>query len=81
MRAEEEARRAAAEEEGVTSAGSTNRRSPTPSEMEGVELHNPFSRALPVVASNGVLHLVGQLGAPSASIQTQDVNEEIDDPP
>jgi hypothetical protein len=81
MRAEEEARRAAAEEEGVTSVGSANWRSPTPSEMEGIELHNPFSSALPVAASNGVLHLVGQLGAPSASTQTQDVDEEMNDPP
>jgi hypothetical protein len=81
MRAEEEARRAAAEEEGVTSAGSTTRRSPTPSEMEGVELHNLFSSVLPVAASNGVLHLVGQLGAPSASTQMQDIDEEMNDPP
>jgi hypothetical protein len=81
MQAEEEARRTATEEEGVTSAGSANWRSPTPSGMEGIELHNPFSSALPVAASNRVLHLVGQIGAPSASTQMQDVDEEMNDPP
>jgi hypothetical protein len=81
MQVEEKARRTAAEEKGVTSTGSANRRSPTPSEMEGIELHNPCSSALPVAASNGVLHLVGQIGAPSASTQMQDVDEEMNDPP
>jgi hypothetical protein len=49
--------------------------------MEGVELHNPFLSALPTAASNGVLHLIGQLEAPSTSTQMQDVDEEMDDPP
>jgi hypothetical protein len=81
MRAEEEARRAAVAEEGGTTVASTNRRSPTPSEMEGVELQNPFSSALSTAASSGVLHLVGQQNAPSTSTQMQDVDEEMDDPP
>ncbi|KAJ7319145.1 hypothetical protein DFH08DRAFT_819566 [Mycena albidolilacea] len=81
MRAEEEARRAAVAEEGGTTATSTSRRSPTPSEMEGVELQNPFSSALSTAAPSGVLHLVGQQNAPSTSTQTQDFDEEMDDPP
>ncbi|KAJ7352650.1 hypothetical protein DFH08DRAFT_805839 [Mycena albidolilacea] len=56
------------------------RQHPTPSEMEGVELQNPFSSALSTAASSGVLHLVGQQGAPSTSTQTQDFDEEMDDP-
>jgi hypothetical protein len=81
MRAEGEARRAAVVEEGVANAESTSRRSPTPSEMEGVELQNQFSSALPIAASSGVLHLVGQQDTSSTSTQTQDFDEEMDDPP
>jgi hypothetical protein len=81
MRAEEEARRVAITEEGVASAESTSRRSPSPSKMEGVELQNPFSNALPIAAMSGVLHLVGQQDTSSITTQTQGVDEEMDDPP
>ncbi|KAJ7746516.1 hypothetical protein B0H14DRAFT_3605778 [Mycena olivaceomarginata] len=81
MRAEEEARRAAVAEEGGTTAASTSQRSPAPSEMEGVELQNPFSSVLSTAASSGVLHLVGQQDTLSTSTQTQDFDKEMDDPP
>jgi hypothetical protein len=60
---------------------STSQRSLTPSKMEGVELQNLFSSALPTAVSSGVLHLVGQQDTPSTSTQAQDFDEEMDDPP
>ncbi|KAJ7339960.1 hypothetical protein DFH08DRAFT_963984 [Mycena albidolilacea] len=81
MCAESEARMAAAAEEGAPSVESMNRESPTPSEMESIEIQNPFLSALPVAASSGVLHLMGQDKASSSSTQVQDFNEKMDNPP
>ncbi|KAJ7319146.1 hypothetical protein DFH08DRAFT_819567 [Mycena albidolilacea] len=47
---------------------------------EGIE-RDVYRESSPLSTSSGVLHLVGQQGAPSTSTQTQDFDEEMDDPP
>jgi hypothetical protein len=66
---------AAAVEEGAPSAELMNQESPASNDMEGMEIQNPFLSALPVAASSGVLHLMGQYEAPSTSIPAQDFND------